>query len=389
MKIVHLCLACFFPDGYAYQENMLPKFHKAMGCDVEVIASRLTFDAHGKDALYDGPRHYRNEYDIPVTRLDYRTPAMIYRRLRRYVGTLRALEAAAPDILFIHGCQFMDIDQVAHYLRRHPGTRVYVDNHADFSNSATNWLSKNVLHRGIWRLCARRIEPFAIKFYGVLPARVDFLKDIYGLPPEKCALLVMGVDDGMVERTMASGAREIIRAKYGILPDDFLVMTGGKIDQWKKQTLLLMEAVQRVKSDRVKLIVFGPVVPELTKQVTALADGTRVRAVGRISPDETYDFLAAADLVVFPGRHSVLWEQAAGQGKPMLVRDWPGTHHIDLEGNVRFLSHDSVDALQNELERLLDHPDLYDGMKAIAEKKGMRMFSYQEIAKRAIEMSEE
>ena len=37
MKIVHLCLGCFFPDNYSYQENMLPKFHKELGYDVKVL----------------------------------------------------------------------------------------------------------------------------------------------------------------------------------------------------------------------------------------------------------------------------------------------------------------------------------------------------------------
>ncbi len=30
MKIVHMCLGCFYPDNYSYQENMLPKYHKEM-----------------------------------------------------------------------------------------------------------------------------------------------------------------------------------------------------------------------------------------------------------------------------------------------------------------------------------------------------------------------
>ena len=48
MKIVHLCLASFYPDNYSYQENLLPKFHKELGYDVEVIASTQSFDEYGK-----------------------------------------------------------------------------------------------------------------------------------------------------------------------------------------------------------------------------------------------------------------------------------------------------------------------------------------------------
>ena len=74
MKIVHLCLGAFFPDGYSYQENMLPKFHQKMGYDVEVIASLVTFDKDGHFTLYPQAKTYRNEYRIRVTRLDYKKP---------------------------------------------------------------------------------------------------------------------------------------------------------------------------------------------------------------------------------------------------------------------------------------------------------------------------
>lgn len=384
MKIVHICLACFFPDGYSYQENILPKFHKKQGFDVEVIASLVTFDGSGKQTLYAGPMQYRNEYDIPVTRLAYRRPNALYQRLRRFTGLRGALERSKPDILFIHGCQFMDIDVIAAYAKRHPNVRIYVDNHADFSNSAKNRLSRAILHGGFWKRCARRIAPYAEKFYGVLPARVDFLKDVYGLPEEQCELLVMGADDELVERAKQTDARRRIRERYHIAEDDFLIVTGGKIDRWKTQTVLLMQAVRDLAPARVKLLVFGSVEDALKQQVDSLSDGDRVQYIGWIRSEESYEYFEAADLAVFPGRHSVLWEQAAGQGVPMLVKDWPGTHHVDLGGNVRFLCRDSVEEIRGEIERLLLRPEEYTAMKQVAERSGKKMFSYREISKRAI-----
>ena len=40
MKIVHICLAGPFTDGWNYQDNMISKYHKKMGFDVTVIASQ-------------------------------------------------------------------------------------------------------------------------------------------------------------------------------------------------------------------------------------------------------------------------------------------------------------------------------------------------------------
>ena len=72
MKIVHLCLGSFYPDNYSYQENLLPKFHKELGYDVEVIASTQSFDKYGKVCYLSTVGTYQNEYDIKVTRLPYK-----------------------------------------------------------------------------------------------------------------------------------------------------------------------------------------------------------------------------------------------------------------------------------------------------------------------------
>lgn len=384
MKILHICLASFFPDNYSYQENMLPKFHKKLGYDVEVIASLVTFDKNGKSTLYKNARKYQNEYDIPVTRLNYKKPSKIYKTLRRYEGFKEALSVSKPDIIFIHGCQFLDIDIVVDYAKKH-SVKVYVDNHADFSNSATNWLSKNIKHGIIWKHCAHVIEPYTIKFYGVLPVRVDFLKNVYKLPPEKCELLVMGADDEAVEAASNNKVRKKIRQKYNISDNDFLIMTGGKIDQWKTQTLLLMQAVSEIDNKNVKLIVFGSVTEELMDQVKSLADGKKIQYIGWIQASQSYDYFASSDLVVFPGRHSVFWEQVAAQGLPMLCKRWDGTTHVDLGGNVAFLINDTVEEIQDSIQKLVDNKNEYEKMKKVAQEKGMLTFSYKEIAKRSIE----
>src|SRR5690606_17913432 len=122
-------------------------------------------DNNGKPCLLPKPSKYINEYGIPVTRLKYKN-SKLAPRLRQYDGTYKAIEEAQADIIFIHGCQFLDIKHVVSYVRKNPNIKVYVDNHADFSNSARNFISKNILHKIIWKHCAHLIEPYTTKFYG-------------------------------------------------------------------------------------------------------------------------------------------------------------------------------------------------------------------------------
>lgn len=386
MKVVHLCLACFFPDNYSYQENMLPKFHKQLGCEVEVIASLVSFDKYGKNIYLKGRSSYLNEYDIPVTRLDYKKPSKIYHILKRFVGLKKSLENSKADILFIHGCQFMDMDIVISYLKKHPKVKVYIDNHADFSNSGRNFLSRNILHKIIWKNMAHRIEPYVKKFYGVLPARVEWLINMYKLPKEKCELLVMGADDDKILEAKNEHAREKIREKYKVKEEDFLVMTGGKIDTSKKQTLLLMKAIKEIRNKKIKLIVFGSVLPEMQKQVLNLCDGDKIQYIGWVESSDSYRYWSAADLAVFPGRHSVFWEQVAGMGIPMVCKRWEGTTHIDIGGNVKFLYENSIREIRDIIKNLVDYPEEYRKMLCFAEGEGKERFSYRRIAKKGIEL---
>lgn len=387
MKIVHLCLGAFYPDNHSYQENMLPKFHKSLGYDVEVIASQESFDENGKTCYVDVSGYYNNEYDIRVNRLEYSFPEKLNHKLKHYKGVYQALEAAKPDIIYMHNCQFTSIFSVIKYLKKHKNIKLYVDNHVDFSNSARNFISKTFLHGMLWKFCAKSIEPFTTKFYGVLPARVDFLVNVYGLPKKKVELLVMGADDELVETALSNGSREKIREKYNISRDDFLIMTGGKIDAFKTQTLLLMQAVANIKRENVKLIVFGSVTPELQERVNALCLGNKVQYIGWIKAVDSYEYFAAADLVVFPGRHSVFWEEVAGMGIPMICKYWDGTTHVDLGGNVKFLHNDDTAEIQSEIEKLVENPDEYKKMLDTA-KENSSYFSYRSISQRCIEIDE-
>lgn len=381
MKIVHICLCGAMTDGFNYQENVITKYHKKMGYDVTIIASQWIWNSAGKLQKME-KTDYINENGVKVIRLPIRR-GNVNNRLKVYPGLYEAVEKERPDILFIHDCQFLDIRKMAVYARRHPNIKVYIDNHVDYSNGAHGWLSKNLLHKGLWRLCVKKIEPYVIKFYGVLPARVDFLKEMYGLPADKCELLVMGSDDELVEEVKPT--RDAVRNEYEIQSDDFLVVTGGKINQFRPETLELMSAVAKSKYGKIKMLIFGSVDDSLKPKFDSLCENDRVRFVGWQNAKGTYCIMNAADLIVFPGLHSVMWEQAVALGIPCVFRDIEGFRHVDLGGNAVFLKDVTEDSLKNIIENLYLSPDKYKRMKDIANEKGMQYFSYENISKRSIE----
>jgi len=386
MKILHLCLANFYIDGYAYQENILPRYHANAGMDVVIVASLVSIDREGSPCLLERANEYVNEDGISVVRLDYK-PGILNKITRRYIGLKSVLERESPDILFIHGCQFADMDVVIKYLNQSSKKiDVYVDNHADFVNSARNWLSKYILHGIIYRHFAQRILPHAKKFYGVLPVRCDFLTDVYGIPKEKIELLVMGIDDKAFEFAKTEHPREKTRHELDMDSNDFVLMTGGKIDP-KKNIDLLLKAFQEIDDPGMKFIVFGTPTPDVKPVFERLIAHDRIKYIGWLKGNEIYKYLIASDLAVFPGTHSVLWEQTVGSGLPAVFKHWDGMQHVDVGGNCLFLKPVTVETIQEAILRIRTDQQLFETMKNVAQEKGLKEFSYREIAARSIKDS--
>lgn len=380
MRVVHCCLANFYADGYGYQENVLPRMHKLQGHDVLILASTETLIE--RKLGYVAPSRYLNDDQIPVHRLPYARwlPHKIMTKLRCYRGLYDELESFKPDVIFLHGTQFMDIRKVSRYATNHQNVTVFADGHADFNNSARGLVSKYVLHRFLYRLCTSWIVPYVRRFYGTLPARIDFMKTMYAIPPEKIELLTMGADDQLAARVRKAHVRQAVRRKFGIDETDFLIVTGGKIDSRRREVLNLMRAVLEIGRPDVKLLVFGSVSRELEDEFNRLCDGSSVKMAGWMNEAQTYECLGAADLAVFPGLHSVLWEQAVGLGIPCLFRRIRGFSHIDLGGNCRFLAECTTEEMKAEILNCIDS---HSHMKRVASENAYK-FSFADIARRAI-----
>jgi 1,2-diacylglycerol 3-alpha-glucosyltransferase len=383
MKILHCCLACFYIDNYGYQENLLPKQHKIDGHEVEILTSTETYLDH-KKLGYVEPHEYISESGIPIKRLAYKRflPHFVMRKLRLYKDLYEALNRSAPDIIFIHDCQFLDIRQIAKYARINPGVRIYVDCHTDFNNSGKNWLSKYILHGLVYRYCAKVIEPYVTKFYGVLPCRCDFLRDVYGLQKEKIDLLVLGAEDTKIHLDQRDELRERICKKLGLDKNNFIIVTGGKLDR-SKNAIALLDALNKLDNENLKLIIFGSLGDDVKNHIEDNLDNPNLKYLGWIEADKAYDYFTIADLAVFPGLHSVLWEQAIACGTPCVFKDIDGIHHVDMGGNCMFLKEGNAEEIADVLKNITEKPEIYAEMKKIA-LMGASNFLYSKIAKKAI-----
>lgn len=386
MKILHCCLAAFYIDRYGYQENIMPRMHKMQGNDVYILASTETYISANKLGLTI-PSTYWNEDGIKVTRVPYVNllSKSLTRKLRVYKGVYDILEQFHPDIIFMHDAQTAAVFQIIKYIKSHPRVQLYIDSHTDFINSAKGWVSKNILHRVLYRYYVRKTIPYTVKYYGTLPARVDFYTNFYGTPKSKTEYLPLGIDDLSIDFNSREIVRNEIRSILGFRQNDFVIITGGKLES-RKCTIELIKAFRNVNNKNSKLLLFGSIKDDIKAEWEQLIDSDeRIKYIGWLSANETYKYFFASDLACFPGTHSTLWEESIGYGIPAIFRKWKGIEHVNCGGNCIMLDDSSIDNIKKVLNSIIDDIALYQKMLAFAQSEDvMGKFAYSNISRYAI-----
>ncbi len=380
MKIVNVSLQAPYNENWGYHENLLPKWQERNGNDVTLITTRFVNNKNDDGSSATDAIEYVNENGVKVIRLDWLSDNWICRNFRLYKNTYETIEKEKPDFLFIHGCQFLDAIAVCRYLKDHPEVKAVCDNHSDETNSAMSFLAK-MLHRILWCYTANRLNKYVLRFYGVLPIRCDFLSKYYHIPSDKIELLVMGADDDVINE--AQNRKEETINIYKIDHKKLNIVCGGKFDHFKTEVLELMKAVKNM--DKVHLYVYGSIGDEIKEEFNDLLVDN-ITYTGWLDQTESYSLLLSCDVAFFPGRHSVIWEQCVGLGIPLVVKDYPGTHHVDTGNNCIFIKDPDETKMRVTIASFLNDDSVLENMKKAASSDKKYQFRYSEIARKSLSL---
>ena len=394
MKIMHLCLYGPYTDHFSYQENILPRYHKSFGHDVVVVARNLCFDYEGKEMETDTGSYF-DEYGIKVIRVKYRE-IFINRLTERFadVPMEEILKTEKPDLIFIHDAHRTSLSylKVADYVRHHESCALLGDIHNDFYNSHVEEEKKKSPIRKLYNhLINGYFKKHVIskyrKIYCVAQSCYDYAKDYLKINPDQLELLPLGFDTYLIEQKDKALIRRNFREKYGFKENDIVVAHGGKLDK-KKRSIELIDSLKRLKSENIKLVVFGGIVEEykneMNKRLEECADW--IVYLGPLKQDEYYDVFLSCDIAVFPGGQSSLWQEAIGCGLPLIVYHLDGkTDYLNRCGNVVFVESQDEEGIYPVLRDTLNKNEL--SLLKNAANNASAFFSYREEANKIIEDS--
>ncbi len=358
MKIVHIALQGY-KEGLGYQENLLPKYHKKLGHEVSIITSQYCDE---KDRL-----RYENDHGISVYVIDKNKYSSIANTLQSY-DICDLLSEIDPNYIFVHDLQGVYLLSVKRYVKKadHKCT-VVADNHSDTFNDGYN--SKNIKHklaRIINRNISRKMQGIYKKVYGVTPGRVEYAHDVFGIDKSKIELLVMGADDEFIDFNNKDSLRKTFREKHNIPEDAFVLTAGGRIDKDKK-ILELVRAFKQLEKPNLILVIYGNIVDAFKDEFEPEIRDDRIRYIGFLSGKEVYDMFLSCDLAVFPGGHSVLWEQAVACRIPSVFQYREGLTHVNINGNCDFFHGSTEDEILKTLKDVIESDNKYLEMKESAD----------------------
>lgn len=377
MKIVHLCLACFYFDDWGYQENFLPKQNVNDGHETVIITSRFDKDIKTKKNIFTNSGTYEKN-GMKIIRLDYKWPLGHYlnNKIRIYKDLDKHLNDENPDLLFIHGLQFLDLKRISSFAEKHPSCVIFADNHAEYDNSGINVISREILHKRLYaRAIKQNIKSISNIYYIGLECG-EFLRDIYQVN-EKLEFLTLG--GNIVEEADKQKFTREVREFHHLDINEFMFLHTGKFNKLKK-TLEIIQTFKDVFPTSFKLYLIGIFEDvELEKRVMGMIKNhSNIQYLGWKNQEELDKYLCASDLIVQLGTKSSVFQQGICCGTPLLLRDMENNKFL-LSNNNGFLVHDVID-LKETFTRIRNDVSILEICKKNTYEFARKNLSYSVIA---------
>lgn len=308
MRILHVCLAASYTEGMTYQDNLLTEQNSADGHEVTIITNcskyengKLVYSAPEDTILQNGCRLIRLEYDKIINKF-------ISGKVRK-VSKLRTLiEEIKPDVILYHGVVGWEMFTVSEYKKENPNTKLYMDSHEDFNNSAQNYISKLFQYKILNKMIVNKTIEYVDKYLYISYECALFLEEMYGIPKEKMEFFPLG--GLIIDQNQKEYNKMKIRKELNLAPDDILIVHTGKMDKLKR-TVEILKAFNSVNSERLKLILIGSISDTIAKEVSSLTENNpNIKNLGWKNGEELLEYLCACDLYLQPGSQSATLQNA-------------------------------------------------------------------------------
>lgn len=391
MKILHLCLNGPYTEGWGYQDNILPKYHKLSGNEVTVVTTLNAHSPSGEIVTIE-PCSYITECGVKVIRIKPKhVQSKKLEKLMQLYPVYEILREESPDFIMVHGFigSLSELDVRKYKKNINKDCTVVADLHQDYYNNPKIKLTfRSYLIQAFYKFHNRFMYQCYERIFCITPESMRFAREYYNAPKEKLQLLPLGYDPQLLEQIDRLDIRTRIRRKYNIAKSDVVIVHGGKLIPIRK-TQETIDSVAALNKPNVKLIVFGAVSEECAAAINERVSkySSWLIYTGHMSQKDYYELYLASDIAVFPGGQSAIWQEAIGCGLPLLICDVPGVEYLDRGGNVKFIKDATVESIREGLEEVI-RDNVFKKMSETAKSIAANFFSYRRIAEQVLSVNQ-
>jgi glycosyltransferase involved in cell wall biosynthesis len=186
------------------------------------------------------------------------------------------------------------------------------------------------------------------------------------------------IPNAMPELNLARRGEYSIREELGLKSDDILLVYTGRIVM-EKGIAFLLEAMRKIKNDKVRLLLCGDGKDEKKYQILYNPEILSRKAFFLHRRADVIDILRACDVFVFPTLHENLSNsllEAMAVGLPIVATRVGGNPEVVMDGvNGYLVTPGDGEALKDAIERIIDDPTLAQRMGSESLRLGNASFT--------------
>lgn len=327
MKFVHI--EDFFHPDAGYQLNLLSVSQVRQGHEVFIITSLLDkvpdslTSFFSKENIKEKDQSFTKNTGVKIIRLPihkYYSGRAIFHR-----GFIKRIKIESPDVLFVHGNDTLTAMRILFNFKS-INLPIVMDNHM-LEMATTNRFS------AIFRIIYRNIFTPLIRKYKIPIIKIvdsDFIDKNYNIPFFLIKRSSFGTDP--IHFSPNPQNKEVMRQKYNINMDDFVVLYAGKMDESKGGLFLANAIKQKIElNDRnIVFVIIGNTTKDDYGEMVESTFKSSENKIIRI-PTQTYrnlsNFYQMADIAFFPKQCSMSYFEVQSCGLPVVIEK----NEINLE----------------------------------------------------------
>ena len=376
MRIVHICLASHYTEGMNYQDNILPDINSQDGHEVLIISDTQKYINGKLINTNEEEKDLKQNLKLIRINFDKILSKFISEKIRKSKKLYNILKKFKPNVILFHGMCAYELLTVSKYKKENPHIKLYADSHEDFTNSATTFFSKNILHRLFYKKIALKCLKDIEKVLYISEETRIFLQDFYEIPNEKLEFYPLG--GFIVKKEEKKIIREKIRKELEIPQGDLVLIHSGKLDKLKK-TFELLEAFAKIDNKNIYLIIIGSIPDENTVIYDLIKKDERVKYLGWKSGDELLEYICASDIYMQPGSQSSTSLTAVCCGLPILL--YPSISYQKMFDTNTFWVKDNNE-IEEALVEIIKNPNILENMSKRSYEIAKNILDYKKLSAR-------